>query len=167
MIELKQRVHQFFFPSLTPRFLLRLVLIAVGAYLFFEQVCIPFRIHGRSMEPTYQDGGFNFCWTPSYWFAHPQLSDVVLIRFAGQQVMLLKRVVALEGETVEFQEGRLFVNGKERDEPYLKYPCDWNLPPRRVEQGKVYVVGDNRNQPSEAHQFGQTLITRIRGKPLW
>lgn len=167
MIQLKQRIRQFFFPAFTPRFLLRLALVAVGAYLFFGQVCIPFRIQGRSMEPTYQDGRFNFCWTPSYWFARPELFDVVLIRFAGQQVMLLKRVVALEGETVEFREGRLFIDGKERFEPYLKYPCDWNLPPRTVEQGKVYVVGDNRNQPSEAHQFGQTFIMRIRGKPVW
>ncbi len=81
--------------------------------------------------------------------------------------MLLKRVVALEGERVEFRDGRLFVNGSEMDEPYVNYPSDWNLPPRVVGRNSVYVVGDNRNVPMEGHLFGQTSIHRIIGGPLW
>jgi len=81
--------------------------------------------------------------------------------------MLLKRVVALEGEQVEFIEGRLFVNGKEVAESYVRYPCHWNLPPRLVEKGSVYVVGDNRDMPIEHHYFGQTSAKRIEGTPLW
>ena len=81
--------------------------------------------------------------------------------------MLLKRVVAIEGEQVEFREGRLLVGGKELEEPYVRYPCRWNLSPRRVEKDCVYVVGDNRNMPIENHHFGQTLKSRIIGVPLW
>jgi len=81
--------------------------------------------------------------------------------------MLLKRVIAVEGESVEFREGKLFVGGQGIDEPYVHYPCTWNLSPRRVDPGCVYVVGDNRNMPIENHYFGQTPIRRIMGVPLW
>ena len=81
--------------------------------------------------------------------------------------MLLKRVVALGGDTVEFREGRLYVNGREVAEPYVNGPCDWNLPSRRVEEGSIYVVGDNRSMPMEGHDFGQTSSDRVIGVPLW
>ena len=81
--------------------------------------------------------------------------------------MLLKRVVAREGEQVEFRDGKLFVDGKEIEEPYVLYPCDWNLPPRQVEEDHIYLVGDNRNMLIENHHFGQTTKNRIMGVPLW
>jgi len=91
----------------------------------------------------------------------------VVIRFTGERITLLKRVVALENEEVEFQNGKLLINGKEQEEPYLQYPYDWTLPARRVEPGSVYVVGDNRSVPMQNHLFGQTSLTRILGGPLW
>lgn len=160
-------IRQFFFPSVTLKFLIRVSLIALFAYLFFGYICIPLRIQGQSMEPTYHSGGVNFCWTLRYVRSKPKRADVVMVRFAGKRVMLLKRIVAIEGETVEFREGKLFVNGREMDEPYVRYPCDWNLPPRQVETGSVYVIGDNRRMPLENHVFGQTSIKRILGGPLW
>lgn len=92
---------------------------------------------------------------------------MVAVRFAGKRVMLLKRVVAVEDERVEFRDGKLYVDGNEIDEPYVRYPSNWNLPPRRVEKDSVYVVGDNRNIPLENHVFGQTSIKRVIGAPLW
>jgi len=90
-----------------------------------------------------------------------------MVRFAGQKVMLLKRIVALEGDEVEFHNGKLLINGKEREESYVRYPCNWNLSPRKVEVHCVYVIGDNRSGPIENHHFGQTSIKRIAGVPLW
>jgi signal peptidase I len=164
---INKKILQFFFPPLTTKFLIRVFLMALFAYLFFGHLCIPFHIQGGSMEPAYHDGGVNFCWRLRYLFSEPKRHDVVTIRFAGNKVMLLKRVVAQEGEQVEFREGKLFVDGKEMEEPYVRYPCHWNLPPRRVEKDCVYVVGDNRNMAIENHYFGQTLKSRIRGVPLW
>lgn len=161
------RIHQFFFPSLTPHFLIRASLVALCAYLLFGYICIPMRIRGYSMEPTYHNGSINFCWRLQYLFFKPTKGDVVMIRLAGNKVVLLKRVVALEGEQVEFRSGKLVVDGTESDEPYVQYPCDWNLPLRQVAQGCVYVVGDNREEPMERHYFGQTSIERIIGSPLW
>jgi signal peptidase I len=119
------------------------------------------------MEPTYHDGGINFCWRVPYFFSEPKRGDVVAVRFAGSKVMLLKRVVAQEGEQVEFRDGKLFIDGKEMKEPYVRNPCNWNLPPRRVERDSVYVIGDNRDMPMENHHFGQTSKNRIMGVPLW
>ena len=108
------KIRQFFFPSLTPKFLIRVCSIALSAYLFFGYLCIPFSIQGISMEPTYHHGGFNFCWRLRYLFSEPGRFDVVAIRFAGRRVMLLKRVVAMEDEQVEFRNGKLFIDGKDR-----------------------------------------------------
>ena len=119
------------------------------------------------MEPTYHNGGFNFCWKLRYLYSRPERHDVVAVRLAGNRVMLLKRVVALEGEMLEFRDGKLFVNGSRINEPYVQLPSDWNLPPRVVERGSVYVVGDNRSMDIESHYLGQTSIQRIIGGPLW
>jgi signal peptidase I len=81
--------------------------------------------------------------------------------------MLLKRILAVEGETLEFRRGQLYINGKPVPEPYVAMPYDWNLGPRTVDSGHVYVVGDNRRVPMLTHAFGQTPISRILGTPLW
>jgi signal peptidase I len=163
----KNRLRQFFFPSITPKFLLRVVGVALSAYLVFSYVLIPIHIQGSSMEPTYHNGSINFCWTLSALFSKPQRHGVVAVRLAGHKVMLLKRVVALEGEWIEFRHGKLFVDGNTIEEPYVRYPCDWNLSSRQVEPGSVYVVGDNRSMPIGDHYFGQASIKRIVGVPLW
>lgn len=164
---INRRISNFIFPSLTPAFLIRAGCIALAAYLIFGHLLTPFWIKGNSMEPAYQNGEVNFCWKLRYLFSKPSRGDVVLIRFAGQRITLLKRVVALENEEVEFRNGRLLIDGKEQDEPYLRYPSDWTLPARRVEPNSVYVVGDNRSGPMQNHVFGQTSLTRILGGPLW
>ena len=161
------RWKAFFLPALTRAFIARLLTVAACAVLLFSFVLVPFRIQGHSMAPTYRDGGFNFCNKLRYVFTPPQHQDVVVIRLAGEGIMLLKRVVALAGETVAFRDGRLFVNGAAVAEPYVRAPQPWTLPPRRVAPGKVYVVGDNRRVPMEVHMFGQTPLERIAGGPLW
>ncbi len=160
-------LKQLFFPAITKTFLIRIALVTATALILFGYVLTPFRISGRSMEPTYRDGSFNFCFRLHYLFSSPEREDVVTIHLAGESVMLLKRVVGLAGDVVEFRMGQLFVNGVKATEPYLEYPSDWNLPPRSVKPGYVYVVGDNRSVPIQTHQFGQTPVKRIVGVPLW
>ena len=81
--------------------------------------------------------------------------------------MFLKRVVAFAGETVEFKSGKLYVDGRELLEPYVKYPCNWNKAPLKVRAGCLYVVGDNRSVPIEEHQFGEIETKRISGSTVW
>lgn len=155
------------FPRVNRRLIVRLLVVAACAYGFFGFVCLPMHIRGASMEPTYRDGGFTFVWRPMYWFREPRRHEVVLVRLAGPRVMYLKRVVALDGELVEFRSGTLYINGSPLVEPYVKLPCDWNQAPVRVRSGAVYIVGDNRSVPIEEHQFGQVDKKRIAGGMVW
>ena len=119
------------------------------------------------MEPNYHNHTLNFCWTPTYHFRKPEKGDVVALRYEGDRVMLLKRIVALENEVVEFRGGVLYVNGHSVSEPYvLLNQGKWNLPPRKVSRGCVYVIGDNRSMPIEQHKFGEIRKSRIQGTLL-
>ena len=164
---MRKRLAKFLLPELNRVFWVRLALVAGTTWVACRFVCIPTRIRGASMEPTYHDGGFNFCWRLRYRFRPPRSGEIVVVRLTGMRAMLLKRVVAEAGERVEFRDGQLHVNGQARAEPYVVLPCDWDLPPRTVEPGCVYVVGDNRSVPMECHQFGQVSLARIVGGVVW
>lgn len=162
-----QRLKRFLLPVPDRRYLFRVVTLAVLAFLFFRYICRPAWTNGESMLPTYQEREFLFCWQPAYWFSNPQRGDVVVIRMAGNNIFLLKRVVALAGENVEFREGKLLIDGEPLlDEWASLTTCNWNLEPRTVAEKYVYVVGDNRSMPMEQHEFGQVERRRISGKPI-
>ncbi len=164
---MKANLRHFFLPKITRPYILRVLLLTLFMFIFFKFVFLPFRIDGHSMEPTYMNGSFNFCFKLRYMFSDLKRQDIVLIRLAGEKVFLLKRVVALQGDTVAFQKGSLFVNGEKVLEEYVHFTSDWNLSLRTVEKGHVYVVGDNRSVSIYSHRFGQTSIKRVIGVPLW
>lgn len=164
---MNKRFSNFLFPSFNRKFIFRVCIVGIVAFIFFGYICIPIRIQGHSMEPTYRDGTFNFCFTLKYHFFKPQRFDVVFIRFSGKKVMLLKRLIAFEGETVEIRKGLLYINGQLIDEPHIIQKGDWILPERQVEKNHVYVIGDNRTVPMAQHDFGQVSIQRIIGVPVW
>lgn len=160
--------RQFWWPEWNRRFVIRLALVAAGAWLLFGQVLLPLRIRGASMEPAYHDGGVNFCFRWCYALQPPRRFDVVAVRLAGTRVMLLKRVLALPGETVAFHRGRLLVDGRPVAEPQTVLTGgDWELPPRRVAPGRLFVAGDNRAMPIDQHVLGEAELDRIAGAPVW
>ncbi len=160
-------LKRFLLPSLNRYYLLRVVLLAILAFLFFKYICRPAWTNGKSMLPTYQEREFLFYWQPAFWFSTPKRGDIVVIRMAGNSIFLLKRVIAVAGESVEFRQGALLINGIPLQDKWAALtPCDWDLPPRTVEKSCVYVVGDNRSMPIEQHEFGQVELKRINGKPV-
>ncbi|MBO5762338.1 MAG: signal peptidase I [Lentisphaeria bacterium] len=159
-------IANFFLPRFTVGFFIRMGIVAAVALVVFGFFLKPSLIRGASMEPTYRSTGFNFCWRGKYYFREPKLGDVVIVRLTGR-IYYLKRIVALPGDTVEFRRGYLYVNGEKVHEPYVKFVCDWELPPRKVEPGNYYVIGDNRSMPIDVHMFGQVPRHRIAGGPLW
>jgi len=165
---MNKTLEKIFFPKLTWRYLLRVVIVALAAYIFFGFICLPCVIDGASMMPTYPAHGITFCWCPAYWRHAPRRGDVVVASFVGRHVLLLKRVVAVAGDIVEFRQGTLYVNNAPQDEPWLQPgACNWELPPRLVDEGNVYLVGDNRTMSIDEHIFGQLPVSRVLGKPLW
>ncbi len=118
------------------------------------------------MIPTYGERGFTCAFRWSYFFSAPRRGDVVAVSYFGSRY-LLKRVLAVEKDTVEFREGKLFVNGQPCVEPYVKYQGKWDIPETFVPEGYCFVAGDNRQQDKSRHLFGLVKIKRLVGKVLF
>ena len=146
---------------------IRLGVIAGVTILVCLFILRPMVIHGESMMPTYSKHGFTFGFLPYFRMYDPQRQQIVILSHAGFNTFLLKRVLAFPGETVEIRNGVLYVNGKELDEPYVKYPCDWNFARHEVPSGKIFVLGDNRSMPIQNHMGGMIDRSRLAGIPIW
>ena len=161
----QESIRDFVLPRFDRVMIIRLLVTAAVAGFFFL-LFTPCVISGSSMEPSWHDGSITLSFRLRYLFSKPARGDVVTISFFGKK-KLLKRVVALPGDVVEFRDGRLFVNGEIQKEPYVKNPCSWSMDPVEVQPGYCFVVGDNRDQAMDEHLFGEVLQSRISGGVLF
>ena len=154
------------------RTLLRLAVLVVASVVVFKFVLLPIRVTGLSMEPSFHNRAVNFINRLAYMSEPPQRGDVVGIRMSTNmdgplQVMLLKRLVGLPGETIAFSGGQLLVNGEPQEEPYLKLRSNWNERGRRLGSNEYFFVGDNRSMPPEQHEHGVAYRSQIVGRVLF
>lgn len=147
--------------------LIRIAVLVVVCFVVFHYVLLPARVDGISMQPTYKNRAINLINQLAYVWHEPERGDVVAVRaWAGKHMMLMKRIIGLPGETVSFNNGRVFINGQLLDEPYEKQPCDWTLPPIKLGPHEYFIVGDNRTMRWQDHYFGKVDRDRIVGKML-
>src|ERR1043166_5145223 len=111
------------------RTFVRIVVIVALVFLARAYVILPIRVSGPSMMPTYSQDGVNFVNQLAYLRSTPVRGDVVAIRLAGKSIMYMKRIVGLPGEEIAFHNGHLVIDGEEKEEPYVKYACDWERAP--------------------------------------
>jgi len=142
----------------------RIVVLVVVCFVWFRFVLLPIRVQGMSMMPTYTENRVNFVNRVAYLFHKPMRGDVVAIRTSGISIMYMKRIIGLPGETVEFHAGQAVIDGVILDEPYLKYNCDWELPPKLLGADEWYVVGDNRDNSNDSRMWGPLQRKFIYGK---
>ena len=84
------------------------------------------------------------------------------------EVQLVKRVVALAGETVEAASGTLRVDGLEVSEPYLATgTMTGDFGPVSVPPGRLWVMGDNRSQSRDSRVFGPIADGTVVGLAVW
>lgn len=133
------------------------------------------RIKGRSMLPTLHDRDFALVWRLPYLLRAPRRGEVVICHYPGRKMKRLpflpqafvKRVIALPGDTVEWQEGVLLLNGEPLKEPYLDPARCRSLrtrPPRTLGPDEYYVLGDNRDASNDSRSVGPLRRRDIRGR---
>ena len=151
-----------------PRLLL-LVSLAVSIALalriwVFEAIYVA----SGSMEPTLPVGEHLFVDKVTLRLRPPQRGDIVVFHSpTGKDLDLAKRVIALPGETVELRAKRVFIDGRELDEPYAAHKRAGerlegdDLGPLAVPPGGLFVLGDNRDESDDA-----TVWKDASGRPI-
>lgn len=149
------------------RTLLRALGWAIAAYLTFGVALRVVRVQGESMAPTVRNGSVRLINQLRFRYAAPRRGDIVTIRVPGSDDRLLKRVLALPGEEVRFENGVFFVNGQPLAEPYVKIQGRWTTGVYRLGPDEYYVAGDNRGGEYRHHATGIVQRGEIRGALLW
>ncbi len=140
-----------------------LVALAVVLFLVFQFVLGVSVVNGNSMLNTLQNGDLVL-----YTRLNKQVKvgDIVSLSLPSGEYYV-KRVVAEAGDTVDIRDGKLYVNGVEEAADYavgetlaeslsLSYPYT-------VEEGHVFVLGDNRPESVDSRYFGAVNLQHITG----
>ncbi len=138
------------------------VVLAMIIRIFFFQVTI---VEGTSMSPTLQNYERLIINKVVYHFKKPQKGDIIVFNFSSHRDFI-KRIVALEGDVVEIKNGRLYINGQIREEPYLESQHMPDFGPAVVPLDHAFVLGDNRKDSMDSRDpaVGYVSLERIRGK---
>ncbi len=164
------------------------VVIALILALFIRAFIVQaFKIPSGSMEPTLLIGdhllvnkfiyGIHIPFTDIRLLPlrKPQRGDIIVFKFPKDRSKdYIKRVIAVEGDTVEIRNKRVYVNGQPLDEPYAYYSDDTILPgtvdprdnfgPIKVPKDSFFVMGDNRDRSYDSRYWGFVNIKDVEGK---
>lgn len=159
--------------------------LAIAVILFFAMrlLVLPVKVEGQSMVPsltqdqhllvnrrayTHWDiGGHTY-----YLFGKPHRGDIVVLtpppQEAQQGIPFIKRIIGLPGERVLVKGGKVYINDRPIDEPYIAempaYTWPANGQPYVVPEHDVIVFGDNRNRSEDSSRFGVLPEDLIRGR---
>jgi signal peptidase I len=146
--------------------ILETLILAVVLYFGINAVSARVRVDGFSMRPTLQDGEYILVNKLAYKTGQPTRGDIVVFIFpVNPQEDLIKRVIGLPGETVSVHNGVVSINGVPLKEPYIAsppaYDGDWIVP-----EGQLFVLGDNRNDSRDSHQWGLLPVENVIGRAV-
>ncbi len=154
------------------------VVLVVAVALFLRTfVFQSYRIPSGSMEDTIMTGDQVFAEKISYYLGEPEPGDIVT--FDDPEVpsrTLIKRVIATAGQTIDLEDGSVYVDGQVLDEPYTDgkptYPLEsvtgaQIVYPYTVPAGEIWVMGDNRTNSSDSRYFGSIPVSSVSAKAVF
>ena len=149
--------------------------VLLGAVLLFRVfILINATIPTESMENTIMTGDMVFSEKISYYLRDPEPGDIVT--FQDPEIpgrVLIKRCIAVGGQTVDLVDGRVVVDGVALDEPYTRglpsEPLKTALGvevsyPYTVPAGHLWVMGDNRTNSNDSRYFGAIDEDTLTGR---
>lgn len=143
------------------------VLIAVLVILFLYR---PVKVEGTSMMPGLDDQERIFINKFVYRLEPIARGDIVVFRYPRDpSKSYIKRVIAVGGDRVRIDRGRVYVNGRRLYEPYIpvEYVDSRSYPETVVPEGSYFVLGDHRSSSSDSRDFGPVDADNIYGKAVF
>lgn len=125
--------------------------LCIGAVRYVGQKTM---VEGSSMAPTLEDGDHLLVDKLTYRFSEPERFDIVVFRYLHlENSYYIKRVIGLPGETVQIQDGIVYINGEPLEESYgleaMQNPGR-AAQPITLGEDEYFVLGDNRNLSSDS-----------------
>lgn len=149
------------------------IILTLVIFLLIQTVIRNFRVVGTSMVDNLHDGqyliidklSYNPLISENLGIGGPQRGDVVVFEPPNRPGEdYVKRIIALPGETVEVKNGQVFINGTPLNEPFEPSQMSYTMRPQVVPEGTVFVLGDNRNNSNDSHNWGALPIENIVGR---
>jgi signal peptidase I len=146
--------------------ILETLVLSVLLFVSINIISARIRVDGDSMMPTMISGEYVAVNRLSYKLGSPQIGDIIVFHFPRDpKEEYIKRVVGLPGDVIEVMNGSVYVNGQPLDENYLNvkmnYTGKWE-----VSADQLFVLGDNRNNSSDSHDWGTVPMDYVVGKAV-
>ena len=133
-----------------------------------------YRIPSKSMQPLLNPGDIIVISNKAYLDTSINRAEIVVFNRTLKKNMdkttpFIKRVIALPGDRLKIKKGFVFINGKSTVESYIRSsnkvkPYSLGMPEVIIPEGKLFVLGDNRDNSNDSRMFGVISKTDVVGK---
>jgi len=135
-------------------------------FLFVESFVVQgFKVYGSCMEPNLYTGERLLGNKLIYRIDGIHRGDIVVFRPPLRpDTPFIKRVIGLPGEILEIRQNQVYINGRPLREPYLHIAWHDNRSAERIPPGRVFVMGDNRDNSSDSRSWGELPLENVQAK---
>ena len=146
------------------------IVVAVALAMFIRTFIVElYVVDGPSMRPTLESEERLVVNKFVYRFRVPEKGEVLVFQYPRDPSRdFIKRVIATPGDTIEIHEGRVLVNDQLLTEDYILEKTRSEFPKMTVPEGRIFVMGDNRNNSEDSRfaDVGFVPYDLIKGKAV-